>query len=70
MNMRQDWAKHNENEEYHIKQNDNPKSRVNADSPRVNDLLTRILTKFEGSHDLLKGMRDEFFQLIQQGEFT
>ncbi|XP_049399754.1 uncharacterized protein LOC125863800 [Solanum stenotomum] len=34
-----------------------------ASSPRVNDLLSRILDKVEGSNDLLKGMKDDFSSL-------
>ncbi|KAK4729759.1 hypothetical protein R3W88_022747 [Solanum pinnatisectum] len=32
-------------------------------SPRVNDLLSRIFDKVEGSDDLLKGMKDDFSSL-------
>jgi len=35
----------------------------NASSPRVNDFLSRILDKVEGSDDLLKGMKDDFSSL-------
>lgn len=54
------------NEEYHIKLSKNPKSRVNADSTSVNNLLTRILDKFEGSDDLFKGFREEFSLIISK----
>lgn len=57
-------ADHNEHEEYHTQWSDNLKSRVIADNPRVNHLLTRILDKVEGYDDLLKGMRDNFIHLI------
>ncbi|XP_049382849.1 uncharacterized protein LOC125847226 [Solanum stenotomum] len=40
-----------------------PKSKASASSPRVNDLLSHMLKKVEGSDDLLKGMKDDFSSL-------
>uniref|UniRef100_M1DNE9 Integrase core domain containing protein n=1 Tax=Solanum tuberosum TaxID=4113 RepID=M1DNE9_SOLTU len=37
--------------------------RGSASSPRVNDFLSRILDKSEGSDDLSKGMKDDFSSL-------
>jgi len=42
---------------------ESPKSKGRANSPRVNDLLSRILDKVEVSDDLLKGMKDDFSSL-------
>ena len=42
---------------------DSPTLRGSNNSPRVTDLLTRILEKVEGSDDLIKGMRDDFSSL-------
>ncbi|XP_015166432.1 uncharacterized protein [Solanum tuberosum] len=50
-------------EEDHTHLSESPKSKRSASSPRVNDLLLRILDKVEGSDDLLKGMKDDFSSL-------
>uniref|UniRef100_M1DBL1 Integrase core domain containing protein n=1 Tax=Solanum tuberosum TaxID=4113 RepID=M1DBL1_SOLTU len=59
----QKWTEHNDHEEYQTQLSDSPTSRGSDNSPRVNDLLTRIIEKVEGSDDLLKGMRDDFSSL-------
>ncbi|XP_015169042.1 uncharacterized protein [Solanum tuberosum] len=58
-----DWAEQNDNEEDHTQLSESQKSKGSASSPRVNDLLSRILDKVEGSDDLLKGMRNDFSSL-------
>ncbi|KAH0740727.1 hypothetical protein KY290_033770 [Solanum tuberosum] len=58
-----DWAEQDDHEEDHTQLSENPKSKGSASSPRVNDLLSRILDKVEGFDDLLKGMRDDFSSL-------
>ncbi|KAH0695933.1 hypothetical protein KY289_013415 [Solanum tuberosum] len=58
-----DWAEQDDHEEDHTQLSESPKSKGSASSPRVNDLLSRILDKVEGSNDLLKGMRDDFSSL-------
>ncbi|XP_015165388.1 uncharacterized protein [Solanum tuberosum] len=57
------WRREDEYEENHTHSSESPKSRGSANSPRVNDLLTRILDKVEGLDDLLKGMKDDFSSL-------
>ncbi|XP_015165387.1 uncharacterized protein [Solanum tuberosum] len=56
----QELTEHDDCEEYQTQLSDFPTSRGSDSSPRVNDLLTKILEKVEGSDDLLKGMRDDF----------
>ncbi|XP_015165482.1 uncharacterized protein [Solanum tuberosum] len=58
-----DWAEQDDHEENHTQLNESPKSKGSASSPRVNDLLSHILDKVEGSDDLLKGMRDDISSL-------
>uniref|UniRef100_M1DMX2 Integrase core domain containing protein n=1 Tax=Solanum tuberosum TaxID=4113 RepID=M1DMX2_SOLTU len=52
-----------DHEEDHIHISESSKSKGSASSPRINDLLSRILDKVEGSDDLLKGMKDDFSSL-------
>ncbi|XP_049406135.1 uncharacterized protein LOC125869736 [Solanum stenotomum] len=59
----QEWTEHNNHEEFKTQLSDSPTSRGNDSSSKVNDLLTRILEKVDGSDDLLKGMRDDFSSL-------
>ncbi|XP_049378071.1 uncharacterized protein LOC125842812 [Solanum stenotomum] len=49
-----------DHEEDHAHLSESPKSKGNASSPWVNDLLLHILDKVEGSDDLLKGMKADF----------
>ncbi|KAH0665403.1 hypothetical protein KY285_026609 [Solanum tuberosum] len=58
-----DWAEQDHHEEDHTQLSESPKSKGSASSPRVNDLLSRIPDKVEGSDDLLKGMRYDFSSL-------
>ena len=59
----QDSAEQDDHEEDCSELSERPKSKGSASSPLVNDLLSRILDKIEGSDDLLKGMRDDFSSL-------
>ncbi|XP_015164452.1 uncharacterized protein [Solanum tuberosum] len=58
-----EWIEHEDYEEYQTQLSDRPTSRESDSSPRVNDLLTQILEKVEGSDDLLKIIRDDFSSL-------
>jgi len=58
----EDWAEQDDHEEDHIHLSEIRISEGSASSPQVNDLLSRILDKVEGS-DLLKGMKDDFSSL-------
>uniref|UniRef100_M1DN25 Integrase core domain containing protein n=1 Tax=Solanum tuberosum TaxID=4113 RepID=M1DN25_SOLTU len=57
------WKMEDDHEEDHTHSSEIPKSKGSASSPRVNDLLSRILDKVEGSNDLLKGMKADFSSL-------
>uniref|UniRef100_M1DFQ2 Integrase core domain containing protein n=1 Tax=Solanum tuberosum TaxID=4113 RepID=M1DFQ2_SOLTU len=59
----QDWAEQDGQDEDHIHLSESPKSKGSASSPRLNELLSRILDRVEGSDDLLKGMKDHFSSL-------
>uniref|UniRef100_M1DDM9 Integrase core domain containing protein n=1 Tax=Solanum tuberosum TaxID=4113 RepID=M1DDM9_SOLTU len=51
------WRRENGREEDHTQSSESPKSKGSTSSPRVNDLLSRIIDKVEGSDDLLQGMK-------------
>uniref|UniRef100_M0ZZK1 Integrase core domain containing protein n=1 Tax=Solanum tuberosum TaxID=4113 RepID=M0ZZK1_SOLTU len=57
------WKRVEDHEEDHSHSSESPKLRGSASSPRVNDLLSRILDKVEGSDDLLKGIKANFSSL-------
>jgi len=57
------WKKEDDHVEDHTQSSESPKSKGSASSPRVNDFLSHILDKVEGSDDLLKGMKAEFSSL-------
>uniref|UniRef100_M1DE86 Integrase core domain containing protein n=1 Tax=Solanum tuberosum TaxID=4113 RepID=M1DE86_SOLTU len=57
------WRKEDEHDEDHTQSSESPKSERSASSPRVNDLLSRILDKVEGLDNLLKGMKDDLSSL-------
>ncbi|XP_049352029.1 uncharacterized protein LOC125816458 [Solanum verrucosum] len=57
------WKREEDHEEDHTHTSESPKSRGSASSPRVNDFLSRILDKVEGSDDLLKGIKSDFSSL-------
>ncbi|KAH0644704.1 hypothetical protein KY284_032588 [Solanum tuberosum] len=59
----QDWAEQDDHEEDNTHLSESPKSKGSAGSPRVNDLLSGILDKFDASDDLLKGKKDDFSSL-------
>jgi len=59
----QDWAEQDDQEEDYAHLSESPKFKRSANSPRINDLLSHILNKVEGSDDLLKGMKDDFSSL-------
>ncbi|XP_049364536.1 uncharacterized protein LOC125829342 [Solanum verrucosum] len=59
----QDGAEQDDQEEDHTHLSKSPKSKRCASSPRVNDLLSRILDKVEGSDDFLKGIKYDFSSL-------
>uniref|UniRef100_M1DML9 Integrase core domain containing protein n=1 Tax=Solanum tuberosum TaxID=4113 RepID=M1DML9_SOLTU len=59
----QECTEYNDHEEYQTQFSDNPTSWGSDSIPRVNDLLTQILEKVEGSDDLPKAMRDDFYSL-------
>uniref|UniRef100_M1DE40 Integrase core domain containing protein n=1 Tax=Solanum tuberosum TaxID=4113 RepID=M1DE40_SOLTU len=57
------WRREDDHEEDHTLSSESPKSKGSANSPRVDDLLSRILNKVDGLDDLLKGMKVDFSSL-------
>ncbi|KAH0665583.1 hypothetical protein KY285_026789 [Solanum tuberosum] len=58
-----DWVEQDNHREDCTQLSESSRSKRSASSPWVNDLLSSILDKVEGSDDLLIGMRDDFSSL-------
>jgi len=57
------WRREYNHEEDHTQSSDSSKLKGSLNSFRVDDLLSRILDKVEGSYDMLKVMKADFSSL-------
>jgi len=57
------WRREESYEEYHTQSSDNPRSKGSSSDLKVDDFLSRILEKVEGSDDMLKEMKVDFSSL-------
>ncbi|WMV41206.1 hypothetical protein MTR67_034591 [Solanum verrucosum] len=57
------WKREDNHEEYHMQSSDSPRSKCSSGNLRVEELLSRILEKIQGSDDMHREMKADFLSL-------